>query len=69
MHPYVVALTYIFPIICAGSRITDHQHHFQDVMIGALMGLFIGDLIFKKMMPKMNEKVQPDDSLDSEHWN
>lgn len=60
MHPYVLALAYIFPIICSGSRVTDHQHHLQDIVIGSLMGIFMGDLIFNKMMPKMEKKkVEP----------
>jgi len=44
--------------------IADHQHHFHDVVIGAFIGIFIGDLTFKKMMPNMEEKEKKD-SLDS----
>lgn len=62
LHPYIVSFMYVFPIICSCSRISDHQHHLVDVVIGTFLGVAIGNLIFKTMISKsesLKKKVQP----------
>lgn len=50
VHPYILTTVSLFPLFCAGSRIADNQHHFMDVTAGSLMGIFLGNLIFDKMV-------------------
>lgn len=44
--------------LCSFSRIVDNRHHFWDVIIGALIGVFFGVLtVIKKKNNSKNKKL------------
>jgi len=49
----VVALPYLVAIMVALSRVFDYRHHWQDVTIGSLIGLFFGVVTYYYYFPSL----------------
>lgn len=57
-YTYKLYLVGIFPLVAALisiTRISDYRHHWEDVLVGALMGIFMSYFCYRFYFPKLSD--------------
>uniref|UniRef100_A0A0B6ZTG8 Phosphatidic acid phosphatase type 2/haloperoxidase domain-containing protein n=2 Tax=Arion vulgaris TaxID=1028688 RepID=A0A0B6ZTG8_9EUPU len=60
LYPSLRLLAFLAPLVCATliaiSRTVDYHHHWQDILVGSLIGTTISYLCFRQSFPGLLEK-------------
>jgi len=54
---FVVSIPYFIAIFVATSRVFDYRHHWQDVTVGGIIGLFFGVVTYFYYFPSLGSPV------------
>jgi diacylglycerol diphosphate phosphatase/phosphatidate phosphatase len=53
---YIVLMPFAVASLVAISRVDDYRHHWQDVLVGALLGMLVSYFVYRQYYPSLTDK-------------